>query len=98
MLSTIILFIYFNLFGYDFLELNTDIMAPYQCHICPCQSNIQGVNTVVYSFGYGFLLLNYLMFVTLMPCLYVLLCGPKIRNKDSCILYSTVKIHVQYQP
>ena len=27
------------------------------------------------------------MFVTLMPCLYVLLCGPKIRNKDSCILY-----------
>ena len=28
MLSTIILFIYFNLFGYDFLELNTDIMAP----------------------------------------------------------------------
>ena len=22
-----------------------------------------------------------------MPCLYVLLCGPKIRNKDSCILY-----------
>ena len=49
MLSTIILFIYFNLFGYYFLELNTDIMAPYQCHICPCQSNIQGVNTVVYS-------------------------------------------------
>ena len=35
------------------------------------------------------------MFVTLMPCLYVLLCGPKIRNKDSCILYlvrSTVAI------
>ena len=27
------------------------------------------------------------MFVTLMPCLYVVLCGPKIRNKDSCILY-----------
>ena len=27
------------------------------------------------------------MFVTLMPCLYVLLCGPKILNKDSCILY-----------
>ena len=26
-------------------------------------------------------------FVTLVPCLYVLLCGPKIRNKDSCILY-----------
>ena len=25
------------------------------------------------------------MFVTLMPCLYVLLCGPKIRNKDSCL-------------
>ena len=22
-----------------------------------------------------------------MPCLYVLLCGPKIRNKDFCILY-----------
>ena len=36
---------------------------------------------------FGFLLLNYLMFVTLMPCLYVLLCKPKIRNKDSCILY-----------
>ena len=30
------------------------------------------------------------MFVTLMPCLYVLLCGPKIRNKDSCILYLLV--------
>ena len=29
------------------------------------------------------------MFVTLMPCLYVLLCGPKIRNKDSYILYTT---------
>ena len=30
---------------------------------------------------------EFLMFVTFMPCLYVLLCGPKIRNKDSCILY-----------
>ena len=37
--------------------------------------------------SFGFLLLNYLMFVTVMPCLYVLLCGPKIRNKDSYILY-----------
>ena len=37
--------------------------------------------------SFGFLLLNYFMFVTLMPCLYVLLCGPKIRNKDSGILY-----------
>ena len=27
------------------------------------------------------------MCVTLMPGIYVLLCGPKIRNKDSCILY-----------
>ena len=34
--------------------------------------------------AFGFLLLNYLMFVTLMPCLYVLSCGPKIRV--SCIL------------
>ena len=37
--------------------------------------------------SFGFLLLNDLMFVTLMPCIYVLLCGPKICNKDSCILY-----------
>ena len=24
-------------------------MTPYQCHICICQSNTQGVNIVVYS-------------------------------------------------
>ena len=34
------------------------------------------------------LVLNYLMFVTY-ACLYVLLCGPKIRNKDSCIYLTT---------
>ena len=35
------------------------------------------------------------MFVTHMPCLYVLLCGPKIHNKDSCILYSFTIIFMQ---
>ena len=34
---------------------------------------------------------NYPMFVTLMPYLYVLLCGPKIHNKDSCILYTDIR-------
>ena len=36
---------------------------------------------------FGFLLLNYHKFVTLMLCLYLLLFMPKICNKDSCILY-----------
>ena len=31
------------------------------------------------------------MFVTLMPCLYVLLCGPKNRNKDSCFSSSCLE-------
>ena len=33
-----------------------------------------------------------LTFVTLMPCLYVLLCGPNIHNKDSCILYNGASV------
>ena len=33
------------------------------------------------------------MFVTLMPCLFVLLCGPKIRNKDSCILLISIIVY-----
>ena len=44
-----------------------------------CAPKIKNLDIVLY----------YLMFVTCMPCLYVLLCGLKIRNKDSCILYGT---------
>ena len=35
------------------------------------------------------------MFITLVPCLYVLLCGPKIRNEDSCIMY-LIPQHAKY--
>ena len=61
-------------------------------HVC---LQIHHFNAVA-IFVLGFLLLNYLMFITLMPCLYVLLCGPKIRNKDSCLVSCRTNTNTYY--
>ena len=49
-------------------------------------------NLCLEKLSFRFLLLNYLMFFTLTPCLYqyVLLCGPKICNKDSCTVFPRI--------